>query len=105
MGTPERGGGGGSHACWLDADGRIGMVNQAQQREEGVFSLTRAVVCGSGDRKGQGRVPRCTVPVLFISLFFPPGQQSSWGRPGTKGLALSQAPEKPGLRSGVCYLC
>lgn len=44
---------GGFDACWLDADGRIGTVNQAQQREEGVF-FTQAVVCGSGDRKGQG---------------------------------------------------
>lgn len=91
---------GGLDACWLDADGHIGMVNQAQQREEGVFFFTQAVVCGSGDRKGQGCVPRRTVPVLFISLFFPPGPQSSWGSHSTKGLALSQAP-KPGLQSEV----
>lgn len=89
-------------ACWLDADGHIGMVKQAQQREEGVF-FTQAAMYSSGDRKGQGCVPRCTVPVLFISLFFPPGLQSSWGRHSTKGLALSQVP-KPGLQSGVCYL-
>lgn len=84
-------------ACWLDADGHIGMSHQAQQREEGGFFFTQAVVCGSGDRKGQGCVPRCTVPVLFISLFFPPpGPQSSWDRVAQKVLALSQSP-KPGF--------
>lgn len=87
-------------ACWLGADGRIGMVNQAQQREEGVFFSTQAVVCGSRDRKGQGCVSCCSVPVLFVSLFFSTGPQSSWGSRSTKRLALSQDP-KPGLWSGV----
>lgn len=68
-------------------------------KERKVFFFTQAVVCGSGDRKGQGCVPRCTVPVLFISLFFPPGPPSSWGSRSTKGLAFTQAPE-PGLQSG-----
>lgn len=54
----------------------------------------KAVVCGTGDRKRQGRVPCCTVPVLFTSLFFcPHSPQSSWGGCSTKGVgAQSSAP-------------
>lgn len=50
----------------LMTDGHTGMVNQTQQREEGVFLFHT----GSGDRKGQGCVPHCIIPMLFILLFF-----------------------------------
>lgn len=83
----------GSNPCRLDADGRIGMVNQAQQREEGFF--TQAVVCGSGDRKRQGSVPAVQFPCYLSHCFFPrPTVQL--GQHSTKGLAHSQAPQ-PGL--------
>lgn len=76
-------------ASWLEADGRVGMVNQAQQREEGVVFFTQAVVSGSGVRKGQGSVPRCSVPLLFIPLCFISyplhNTQSSWGRHSVLG--------------------
>lgn len=58
---------------------------------------------GSGERKGQGCVPRCTVPVLFISLFFPPACDPAGVDVAQKGWHLVKA-EKPGLRSGCVIL-
>lgn len=54
------------------------------------------VVRGGGHRKGQGCVPRCTVPLLFISLFFPPPHLPARSPAGAaqKGLARCQAPKK-----------
>lgn len=85
-------GGGGSMPAGLMLMDVLAWTSR-RNKERKVFFFTQAALCGSGDRKGQGCVPRCTVPVLFISLFFPPGPQSSWGRAAQKVLAFSQAPK------------
>lgn len=74
-GDQEEGGdsgvGGGVDASWLEADGRIGMVGQAQQREEGVFFHT-----GSGVRQrrqeGAGLcTPLHSSRVIYLIVFSP----------------------------------
>lgn len=67
----EGGDSGDFDACWLDADGRIGMVNQAQQREEGVFFHT-----GSGvpQRRQEGAglcTPLHSSRVIYLIVFSP----------------------------------
>lgn len=103
-GGDSGGGWGGSDACWLDADGRIGMVNQAQQREEGVFFFIQAVVCGSRGRKGQGCVLLHSSRVIYLIVFHPLAHspagaataQKVWRSVKPRNLASSQL--------GVCYL-
>lgn len=77
-------------ACWLDADGRIGMFNQAQQREEGGFFRTGV---GERQRRQEGAglcTPAAQFPCYLSHCFFPPGSRSSWGGHSTQGLELSQ---------------
>lgn len=89
-------------ACWPEADGRIGTVNRAQQREEGVFSHRRWLAAAETGR-GRAVYPGAQFLCYLSHCFFPHSSQSSWGSRSTKALALSQPP-KPGLQSGVCYL-
>lgn len=70
-------------ACWLDADGRIGMVNQAQQREEGVFFHT-----GGGVRqRGQEGAGLCTLLLssrVICLIVFPHRPTVQLGQPQHK---------------------
>lgn len=53
--------------------------------------------------EGAGLCTRCTVPVLFISLFFPSACDPAGVDVAQKGWHLVKA-EKPGLRSGCVIL-
>lgn len=83
MGTP--GGRRGFDACWLDADGRIGMVNWAQQREEGVFFHTG----GGVQQRRQEGAGLCTPPhssrVIYLIVFFPPAHSPAGAATAQKG--------------------
>lgn len=76
----------------------------SRNKERKVFVFfTQAVVCGGGDRKGQGCVPAAQFPCYLSHCFFPPASSPAGAATAQRGWRTVK-PQKPGLQSGVCYL-
>ncbi len=97
-GDQEEGGdSGGFDACWLDADGHIGMVKLGTTKRGRCFFHT-----GGGARQqrqeGLGCEPAAQFPCYLSHCFFPPAHnpagggtaQKSWHSVKSRNLASSQ---------------
>lgn len=82
----------GFDACWLDADGRIGMARQTQQREEGVFFHTGSAVQQRRQEGAGLRTPLHSSPVIYL-IVFSPRPTVQLGQSSTKGSGAQSSPK------------